>query len=190
MRPLEAAFLVLVVTAAACRQDMHDQPKYKPLRPSAFFADGRASRPLVEGTVARGHLDDDSGFLTGKAAGVYLTSLPVALSPELAQRGRERYDVYCSPCHDRTGSGNGMIVQRGFKRPPSLHEERLRQMPPGYFFEAVTQGFGVMPSYAAQIPPADRWAIVAYLGALQLSQYAALADVPPEQRGALEGSRK
>lgn len=165
---------------------MHDQPKVKPLRASAFFADGRASRPLPEGTVARGQLDDDGPFFTGKANGAYVRTSPVALTRPLLERGRERYDIYCSPCHDRVGNGGGMIVQRGFRRPPSLHEERLRQAALGYFFEIIGNGFRVMPSYAQQVPVADRWAIATYVRALQLSQTATLADVPAAERARLE----
>ncbi len=165
----ERAVLLLatVLAAIACRQDMHDQPKYRPLRPSAFFPDGRASRPRIEDTVARGEL---------------ATAEQPPTTAALLARGRERYDVFCSPCHDRVGNGGGMIVERGFRRPPSFHLDRLREAPDTHFFAAITDGFGVMPSYAAQIPSADRWAIVAYVRALQLSQHAGLADAPPPER--------
>jgi mono/diheme cytochrome c family protein len=179
------AVLVLAATAA-CRQDMHDQPKYKPQRASAFFPDGRASRPLVDGTVAWGQLAEEQADRAGKVKGAYVREPPVPLTRALLLRGRERFDVFCSPCHDRAGTGDGMIVQRGFRRPPSLHAERLRQQPDGYLFDVITNGFGVMPSYAAQIPAADRWAIIAYVRALQLSQGATLADVPAAERRQLE----
>lgn len=185
LRTCIAAGLLLVV--AGCRQDMHDQPKYEPLEGSAFFDDGRASRPLLPGTVARGQLDEDEVFYTGTRAGAPVAELPFAATLEVLQRGRQRYDIYCSPCHDRVGYGRGMIVQRGYQAPPSFHQARLRQVPVGYLFQAITNGFGVMPSYAAQIQPRDRWAVVAYIRALQLSQNAQPDDVPPAERGALEG---
>ena len=155
---------------------MHDQPKYKPLRASRFFDDGRASRPLVEGTVARGHLHEDAA-----------AAPPVTRA--LLVRGRERYDIFCAVCHDRAGTGRGMIVERGFKQPPSLHVDRLRQVPDRYVVDVIGNGFGAMPSYAQQIRMADRWAIAAYVRALQLSQQATFADVPADERALLEGGR-
>lgn len=185
-----SVLLSLVLGAASlagCRQDMHDQPKYKPLAASTFFRDGRSARPLVEDTVARGHLDEDTEFYAGKtAAGKPVEAFPIAVTAELIQRGRERFDIYCSPCHDRTGGGRGMVVRRGFKQPPSYHIDRLRQAPAGYFFDVMTNGFGAMPDYRAQVDPADRWAIVAYIRALQRSQQATLADVPAEEAAKLE----
>ncbi len=159
-----------------CRQDMHDQPKYKPLRASRFFDDGRASRPLVEGTVARGHLHADEAPAP-------------PLTRALLLRGRERYDIFCAVCHDRAGTGRGMIVERGFKQPPSFHVDRLRQVPDRYLVDVIGNGFGAMPSYAQQIRMADRWAIAAYMRALQLSQQATLADVPADERPLLEGGQ-
>lgn len=185
-RRLAWAALCLPLCLAGCRQDMHDQPRYKPLGRSDFFADGRASRPLVPGTVARGFLRDDTRLHTGKDAAGFLAEFPVPVDLALVERGRERYDIYCSPCHGRTGDGNGMVVQRGLRRPPSFHIERLRQAKPGYFYDVMTNGFGLMPDYAVQIAPRDRWAIVAYVGALQLSQRATLDDVPPGQRASLD----
>ncbi len=181
--------LLVLLAAAGCRQDMHDQPKYKPLRESAFFADGRASRPLVPGTVARGHLDDDPAKTTGKRGDAWLRDPPMPLTTAFLSHGRERYDIYCSPCHDRVGTGQGMIVRRGFRRPPSFHVDRLRTIEAGYVFDVVTRGFGSMPGYAPQIPVDDRWAIVAYLRALQRSQWATLADVPGAERATLEEGR-
>ncbi len=183
------ALLALVLAAAGCRQDMHDQPKYKPLRESTFFEDGRASRPLVPGTVARGHLYDDTAVATGRRGDVWLADPPMPITAALLARGHERYDIYCSPCHDRIGTGAGMIVRRGFKHPPSVHIDRLRSAQAGYVFDVVTKGFGAMPGYAPQIPVEDRWAIVAYLRALQRSQWATLADVPAGERATLEGGR-
>jgi mono/diheme cytochrome c family protein len=184
--PLLSLCFLLLGSFSACRQDMHDQPKFQALERNDFFADHRASRPLVDGTVPRGHLDEDPAFFTGVAAdGVVVERVPLAIDGALLQRGRERYDIFCSPCHDRVGTGNGMIVQRGYKQPASFHEELLRGVPDGYFFQAMTNGFGVMPSYAAQVPAADRWAIVAYLRALQLSQAAPLDELAPRDRAEL-----
>ncbi|HSD10813.1 MAG TPA: cytochrome c [Candidatus Binatia bacterium] len=179
-----AASLALVV---GCRQDMHDQPKYKPLGASRFWDNGASARPLVENTVARGHLDDDVEFYTGKTTdGKLVEVLPLPFTFELLKRGQQRFDVYCSPCHDRLGSGRGMVVRRGFKAPPSYHIDRLRQAPVGYFFDVMTNGFGAMSDYRAQVEPADRWAIVAYIRALQRSQQATFADVPPEAAAKLK----
>ena len=173
-----AVVIGIAVVTSGCRRDMQDQPKYIPLRASTFFPDQRSARPLVEGTVARGHLHEDTLLETGKIGNDDATVFPFAVDADVLARGRERYDIYCSPCHSRVGDGDGMIVQRGYRRPTSFHDERLRNSPVGHFFDAITRGFGVMPSYASQIPVADRWAIVAYVRALQLSQHATLADVP------------
>jgi len=179
---------VLVASLGGCRQDMHDQPKYKPLTASTFFRDGRSARPIIEGTVARGHLEDDVEMFTGKTAGGKLVDqLPIPVTAATLARGRERFDIYCSPCHDHTGSGRGMVVRRGFKEPPSYHIDRLRQAPAGHFFDVMTNGFGAMPDYRAQVDAQDRWAIVAYIRALQRSQHATLADVPPEAMATLKG---
>lgn len=179
----------LAVAAAlaglGCRQDMHDQPRYESLEASPFFRDGRASRPRLAGTVARGETDAASPFLTGKVGGEPIAVRPVATTPALLVRGRERFGIYCTPCHDATGSGRGMVVERGYRQPPSLHEERLRTAPDGYVFDVITRGFGVMPSYRV-VPPADRWAIVAYLRALQLSQHAPVRELAPEDVIALQ----
>lgn len=182
-----AAVLALAPMVAACRMDMHDQPKYQPYERSSFFPDQRAARPVIEGTVARGHLNVDRWFYEGRGpANETVAELPSPVTAEMIGRGRERYDIYCSPCHDRTGSGNGMIVQRGYIKPTSFHDDRLRSAPVGHFYNAMANGFGTMPSYAVQIPPADRWAIVAYVRALQLSQNATLADVPADDRAKLD----
>ncbi len=182
------ALSVLLLVPFGCRQDMHDQPKYKPLKASAFFEDGRASRPLVPDTVARGHLDDDDLLYAGKSDGTFADTFPFPVTGQVLQRGQERYNIFCSPCHDRVGNGSGMIVLRGYRRPPSMHIDRLRQQPAGYFFDVITHGFGVMPNYAQQIAPRDRWAIVAYVRALQLSQHAALADAPPAEQLLLQSA--
>jgi mono/diheme cytochrome c family protein len=182
------ALVLLAVSATSCRQDMHDQPKYKSLRPSEIFADGRSARPLVTGTVARGTLREDTVFYTGKAGTDFATEIPIAVTPELLARGRREFQVFCSPCHGRTGRGDGMIVQRGFKKPTSYHVDRLRQMPVGYFYDVITNGFGAMSDYAAQVPPEDRWAIAAYVRTLQYSQYAPAADVPADKLPELDRS--
>ena len=176
---------VCLAASAACRQDMHNQPKYIPLRASEFFKNGSSARPLPEDTVARGTLQDDAAFYTGKDGNTVLDTLPFPVTKEVLDRGEQRFNIYCAPCHDRTGSGRGMIVQRGYRQPPSYHIDRLRQAPIGHFYDVMTNGFGAMPDYRAQIQPRDRWAIAAYVRALQLSQNAKEADVPQEDRGKL-----
>jgi mono/diheme cytochrome c family protein len=165
---------------------MDNQPRYKPLAASRFFPDGSSARPRVEGAVARGELHADTALWTGKTGGRLVEKPPVPITAELLARGRERYDIYCSPCHDRLGTGKGMIVRRGYREPPSFHIDRLRQAPAGHFFDVMTNGFGAMPAYARQVAVRDRWAIAAYIRALQRSQHASLADVPPAVRQALE----
>ena len=169
-----AAMLML----AGCRLDMQVQPYYRPLAESKFFADKRAARPIIAGTVAQGHLNADTYFYTGKIGSVAGDYMPFPVTAEVLQRGQQRYNIYCSPCHSEVGDGNGMIVQRGYLRPPSYHTERLRNSPIGHFFDVITNGYGKMPDYATQVPPEDRWAIAAYIRALQLSQNATKADVP------------
>ena len=173
-----------------CRQDMHDQPKYKPLKSSAFFEDGRDSRPLIADTVARGHLDDDPLLYPGKSGTGFSDEFPSPVTSNVLARGQERFNIYCTPCHDRTGGGDGMIVRRGYRRPPSFHIDRLRAAAAGYFFDVITRGFGVMPDYSSQIPVEDRWAIVSYIRALQLSQHASLADVPAAEQSKLTQSHE
>jgi mono/diheme cytochrome c family protein len=179
---------LMLVALGGCRQEMYDQPKYKTLGESSFYSDRRASRPLPEGTVARGWLRADPKFSEGKEGRLLATSLPMPLTRELLLRGRERFNIFCAPCHDRTGGGRGMVVRRGYQPPPSLHVERLRDAPVGHFFDVVTNGLGAMPDYASQIPVEDRWAIAAYVKALQLSQHAPVSDVPPETRAGLAES--
>ena len=183
------ALLLLVAgcaSLAACRQDMHDAPRYEPLEASTFFTDGRGSRTLVANTVARGTLHEDEHLYQGTIGGQLANVFPMPVTAEVMARGRERFDVFCSPCHGRTGQGNGMVVQRGFRAPASFHEERLRTAPVGYFFDVQTHGFGAMSDYAAQIPIADRWAISAFIRALQLSQRATIDDVPVDRRAELD----
>jgi len=183
-----AWLLALGVVAGACRQDMHDAPRYDPLERSTFFADGQASRPLVANTVARGQLRDDRHLYEGIVDGRPAETFPMPVTQAVMLRGQERFNVFCSPCHGRTGLGNGMVVQRGFRQPPSFHEDRLRNAPAGYFFDVMTHGFGAMQDYAAQLPVADRWAVAAYLRALQLSQRATMEDVPADRRPELDRS--
>jgi mono/diheme cytochrome c family protein len=172
--------LASVLATAACYQKMAANPRYDPLAPSNFFTDGSSARPLPTDTVARGHLQDDPALFTGKVNGTDVDQFPFPITRDGLLRGEDRFNIYCTPCHGWAGNGDGMVVQRGFTRPPSFHDDRLRQAPVGHFFDVMTNGFGAMPSYAAQIPVRDRWAIVAYLRALQLSQHATLGDVPPD----------
>jgi mono/diheme cytochrome c family protein len=177
-----ATLLGMLVTPG-CRQQMAEQPRYDPLEPSTFFSDGQSARPLVPGTVAHDEpLKVDTPLYIGKVGDKFAEAFPLPVTLDTLKRGRERYDIFCSPCHSRLGDGNGMIVRRGYTHPSSFHTDRLRQAPAGYFFTVITDGFGAMPTYAAQIQPQDRWAIIAYIRALQLSQHATLAEVPPEER--------
>jgi mono/diheme cytochrome c family protein len=181
-----AIVAVCSLIASACRQDMHNQAKMKPYRQSRFFADGQGSRLPVEGTVARGQLRENETYFTGMTPdGEMLAEIPVPVTRQVLQRGQQRFDIYCAPCHGRLGDGQGMVVQRGYKPPVSFHDPRLVASPAGYFYDVITNGFSVMPSYATQITPEDRWAIVAYLRALQLSQGARLAELPGEDQQAI-----
>ncbi len=183
MRPFAAFTLVACLTlAAGCRQDMHDQPKLRGLRGSVFFADQRGVRPLVPGTVARGRLNDDELLYSGKLDGKLADVFPFEMTRADLDRGHERFDIYCSPCHDKLGTGNGMIVQRGMKRPPSYHIQRLREAPAGYFFDVMSNGFGAMFDYSDRIKAEDRWRIAAYIRVLQLSENAKIEDVPESER--------
>jgi mono/diheme cytochrome c family protein len=194
---------ILCLVAATCAlvlpgceramQNMYDQPRYKPLRPSPLFADGNSSRPLPPGTVVH-----SSGPFAGTSSGrvgvedalardaAYAAQHPGPITSGLLQRGRDRYTIYCEPCHSPLGDGDGRIVRRGFPSPPSYHIDRLRDAPDRHFFDVMTQGYGIMYSYADRLDPRDRWAVVAYIRALQRSQQAKLADVPPEAREELE----
>jgi hypothetical protein len=218
---LQISVVVSFLVLTGCRQDMHNQPRYEPLQPSTLFADGRASRPLVQGTVPRGGLKSDRQFYTGRrglaqpvgltrgaanqaapqaapqatagsqpdASGPlsfdpdFVTEFPMQVTRQTLQRGQQRYQMFCTPCHGYTGDANGMIVQRGLSRPPSFHIARLRQAPVGHYFDVITNGFGAMYSYSSRIPVGDRWAIIAYVRALQLSQGATIQDVPENERG-------
>jgi len=178
--------VALVLSLGACRQKMSNQPRYDPLEASDFFADGMSARPRIDGTVARGELSTDPFFDTGKVNGAVTDGFPIPVTLEVINRGHERYDIYCSECHSRTGDGNGMIPSRGYRRPPSFHTETLRTATTGHIFDVMTNGFGAMPPYGKMIPPRDRWAIVAYIRALQLSQHATVADVPANDRAQLD----
>ncbi|MBI3405226.1 MAG: cytochrome c [Acidobacteria bacterium] len=184
------AFAALGLGFAACQQDMANQPRHKPLDASTFFKDGRASRPPVPGTVARGQLREDDHLYTGKVNGQLTTTFPFPVTRTVMQRGRERFGIYCTPCHGALGDGRGVIVSRGLKQPPSFHIDRLRQAPPGHFFDVMTNGLGAMQDYSAQVTVEDRWAIVAYIRALQLSQNATINDVPAVERPRLEKERE
>ena len=165
------------------RQDMANQPKNKPLSESDFFADGRSERPLIENTVARGSIANDE-LVVPKDSNAF----PLPINQKLLERGEDRYKIFCTPCHGLQGDGNGMIVERGMKRPPSYHIDRLRQSPNGYYYDVITNGFGSMYSYSAQIPPKDRWAIIAYLRALQLSRNAKASELPESLRAKISGA--
>jgi mono/diheme cytochrome c family protein len=176
-----AALSLAWLSGCSLKQDMAYQPKNRPLSPSDFFTDGRSERPLLENTVARGALNDDALFVAKDS-----NAFPLPLTAELMERGENRYKIFCTPCHGLQGDGNGMVAMRGMKHPPTYHQDRLRQATNGYFYDVVTNGFGAMYSYSAQIPPRDRWAIIAYVRALQLSRNAKAAELPAELRERVE----
>lgn len=207
VRMLAVSVLALLVSLVACRQDMHDQPRLEPLEANPLFADGRSARPQVPGTIARGQLQTDKHLFAGKSekkmsepalfpvtqeelertldrlAGEKLAeTFPFPVTRDMIDRGRSRFEVFCSPCHGRLGDGGGIVVERGFRRPPSYHIDRLRQAPVGHFFDVITTGLGAMTDFSDRVPPADRWAIVAYIRALQLSQQARLPELPAPVR--------
>jgi mono/diheme cytochrome c family protein/REP element-mobilizing transposase RayT len=181
--------IAITLLFTSCRPDMMNQPKAKPLSESDFFSNGTNARQPPAHTVARGDAREDTVFYTGQTNGIYVTQLPVKLTHELMTRGRERFEAICAECHDRTGSGNGMVVQRGFPQPPSFHVDRLRNAPIGHFFDVITNGYGVMYSYATRVEPQDRWAITAYIRALQLSHNAKLSEVDSAERATLESKK-
>ena len=190
-KTVRAALVVLglSVGAGACRQDMHDAPRYDPLEASATFTGGASARPLVAGTVARGHMNDDALLVTGMGAdGKPSAVFPFPITRADLDRGEQRFNIYCTPCHGLSGQGDGMVVRRGYRPPASFHDARLRGQPDGYFFDVMTSGFGAMPDYSFQLPVADRWAVVAYIRALQLSQNATAADVPADKRATMDGA--
>ncbi|MGE0822183.1 MAG: cytochrome c [Candidatus Binatia bacterium] len=177
-----------LIFVTGCRQDMHNQPRFKPLAENTFFSDNRAARPLVAGVVARGTLKEDEHLFTGRVNDEWVTTFPFPITKEVILRGQERFNIYCSPCHGQLGDGEGAIVQRGMKHPPSYHIERLREAPPGYFFNVITNGFGAMFDYSDRVSVRDRWAIISYIRALQLSQHASIDDVPKDERQQLTGT--
>jgi mono/diheme cytochrome c family protein len=179
--PWALGLVIVGALVSGCRQDMHDAPRYDPLEYSSVFPGNASAQPLVDGTVARSDDIDDTLRTTGKQNGQPSPVVPFAITKADMDRGQERYNIYCSPCHGRTGDGNGMVVQRGYRQAASYHQDRLRQAPPGYFFDVITNGFGAMPDYKAQIPIDDRWRIIAYIRALQLTQTGTTADVPPAE---------
>jgi len=173
---------LLLLALTACRDDMHNQPRYKPLAASEFFGDRRSARPEVEGTIARGQLRIDEARYTGKIAGEDITEFPIPITKADIERGQARFNVYCTPCHGRLGDGNGMVVMRGFRQPPSYYSQRLMDAPLGHFYDVISNGFGAMASYASRVTSDDRWRVIAYIRALQLSESAKLSDVPADQR--------
>lgn len=185
-----ACLAIAALAAIGCHRDMQDQPRYEAYEASTFFADGMASRPLLPGTVARGQLQEDEAFQTGKREGQMVADVPLEIDRALLERGQQRFNIYCAVCHAPSGQGDGMIVQRGFRQPPSFHQDRLRNVPAGHIYDVITNGFGGMPSLKGQIPPQDRWAIVAYVRVLQMSQNATMDDVPSSRRESLEGEQK
>ncbi len=176
------AAVLFLLALTGCRDDMHNQPRYKPLAESEFFPDHRAARPAVEGTVARGHLHIDTARYTGKFNGEDIDQFPIPIARRDIEIGRERFNIYCTPCHGRLGDGNGMVVLRGFRQAASYYTDKLMNAPVGHFFDVMTNGFGAMPSYASRIEPDDRWRIVAYIKVLQASESAKINDVPADQR--------
>ena len=186
---LAAVALLLALFLAGCTMTMRDQPRVDPYEPSTFFPDGLSARQPVEDTVPYGMANVDDAFYTGQVDGEYVEAFPFEIAKEDLLRGRERYDIYCAPCHGFTGDGDGMIVQRGFRQPPSFNQDRLREAAPGYFYYTITNGFGTMPSYANRIPVRDRWLIIAYIKALQFSQYAPVDKLPPEDVATLEATQ-
>ncbi len=180
---------LLALAGLGCRQEMYNQPSYRPLQKSEFFANAMASRPLVPNTVARGHLNEDEAFFQGKIGTNLVETIPIPITRDVLERGRQRYDIYCSPCHAPTGDGQGMIVQRGFPPPPSYHIDRLREAPAGHFYDVIAHGYGIMYSYGNRVVPADRWAITAYIRALQLSQNSKADQLPPLARSELEKTK-
>src|SRR5436190_17046399 len=189
VRSISMLILLLpLALAAGCHQDMYDQAKKEPFEASEFFKDGRVARPLVPGTIARGQLETDTPLFTGKEGGQFVADLPVKLDEQLVKQGQTQFNIYCVPCHGRIGDGDGMIPSRGFKRPPSYHIDRLRGAPVGHYFDVVTNGFGAMPAFKNRITPEDRWAIIAYVRALQLSQFAPASSLSETELNALNTS--
>ena len=179
----------MMLVLAACHRDMYDQPKFLPNSKTIYFPDEASNRVPPAHAVARGTFDDGSTFYTGKTGDALATTFPMPVTPELMARGREVFDIECTPCHGRDGYGGGIIVQRGFPAPPSYHSERLRQAPVGHFFDVITNGYGAMYPFGSRINPADRWAVIAYIRALQFSQDAPAAELSDTDRATLEKSK-
>jgi mono/diheme cytochrome c family protein len=179
--------LLIALGCSACRQDMYNQPRTKPYSKSDFFQNGTSARPIPPHTIEYQQAPQNETYYTALANGVLVTQLPapLKLTPQLLRRGQERFNIYCSVCHGYAGDGNGEVVQRGFPAPPTYHSERLRNAPIGHFYDVITNGYGVMYSYASRVEPNDRWAIAAYIRALQLSREAKAADLPPEEQALL-----
>lgn len=175
-----------LVVLAGCKQKMSEQPRAETYEKAEFFSDQVSARSLAEGAIPRGHMPQETELHTGKRDGTFVNGFPMRLNEQLLLRGRDRFNAFCAPCHDRAGTGRGIVVQRGFRAPESFHTARLRDLSEGYLFDVVTSGFGRMPAFSTQLGLRDRWAVVAYVRALQLSQNATLADVPAESRATLE----
>ena len=192
MKPVSLKSLVIVAAVfllAGCRRDMFNQPKSNPLRESDSFSDGVASRPIPPHTIDRSVLVENEAFYTGMNGSNLVAEIPLPVTRELLDRGRERFEINCVPCHGETGDGNGMVVRRGFPSPPSYHIDRLREAPVGHFFDVMTRGYGVMYSQASHVTVEDRWAIASYIRALQLSQQAKVADLSPAEASQLGAMR-
>jgi hypothetical protein len=188
IKKISIYLLPVLMLASGCelRQAMYNQPKLRPLQESTFFTNGMASRLPVEGTIARGFLEDDPHLFDGRVGDTLAETFPFEITAEVINRGQQRYNIFCTPCHDHTGGGNGIIVERGFKQPTSFHDQRLVDSPVGYYYNVIKNGYGVMMDYSAQIPVNDRWAIIAYIRALQLSQRANINDLPESLRAELQ----
>ena len=186
---LTVGFTVIIVVMNGCHLDMYDQPKFKPLSANRFFADSMASRPLVDGTVARGDAERDELLYTGRINGKVADVFPFPITRDVLTRGQDRYNVFCSPCHSKLGDGRGMIVQRGFPAPVSYHADSIRSKPVGFYFDVITNGYGKMFNYASSVSVRDRWAIIAYIRALQESRRVRISELPPDERERLESHK-
>lgn len=182
--------VVSLALIAGCRTEMYDQPRYDTFEPSSFFPDGQSARPLIAGTVPRGWAREDEQLYYGRVDGELATTFPFLVDEAILERGRDQYSVFCAPCHGGLGDGNGMVVQRGMSKPPSLHEQRLRDVPVGHLFDVISRGYGAMYSYSSRIKPHDRWAVVAYIKALQLSQNTPIDDLDEADRQRVEQSQE
>ncbi|MGA7616910.1 MAG: cytochrome c [Thermoanaerobaculia bacterium] len=183
--PTLFALTLCVLATAGCERFMHSQPKFRPLEKTEFFRDHNSSRPIVEDTIPQGHLQLDQKYLTGEANGEHAMSFPFPITMKVLEQGRDRFDIFCAPCHGLEGDGRGMVPRLGFKQPPSYHTDRLRAAPPGHFVHVMTYGYGVMFDYRDRLTPEERWAVAAYIRALQLSHNARITDVPNDERGRL-----